>query len=95
MPPKMARTPGTRGKELEPKPGDGPGTLDWKTRMQSDGGKAAYKERASTSETANADLRCHRGLKQMAVRGIPKVRCVAVWCALAYNVMHFAKALMS
>jgi hypothetical protein len=31
----------------------------------------------------------------MAVRGIPKVRCVAVWCALAYNAMHFAKALLS
>jgi transposase len=95
MPPKTARTPGTRGKELEPKPGDTPAILDWKARMRSDDGKAAYKERASTSETANADLRCHRGLQQMAVRGIPKVRCVAVWCALAYNVMHFAKALMS
>jgi hypothetical protein len=95
MPPQMARTPGTRGKELEPEPGDSAGILDWKARMRSDAGKATYKHRASTSETANADLRCHRGLQQMAVRGIPKVRCVAVWCALAYNVMHFAKALLS
>jgi hypothetical protein len=31
----------------------------------------------------------------MAVRGIPEVRRVAVWCAPAYNAMHFAKALPS
>jgi hypothetical protein len=102
MPPKTARTPGTRGKEPEPKPGDTPAVLDWPfdcaqgvARMRSDDGKEAYKERASTSETVNADLRCQRGLKQMPVRGIPKIKTISLWCALAYNVMHFAGALLS
>jgi hypothetical protein len=27
------------------------------------------------------------------VRGLAKARCVALWCALAYNVMHFATVL--
>jgi len=94
MPPKSARTPGTRGKELEPKPGDSEAILAWKQRMRSEAGKHIYKERASTSETVNADLRTHRGLTQLTIRGLPKARCVALWCAMAYNVMHFAAKLL-
>jgi transposase len=95
MPPKTARSPGNRGKELLPKPGDSEAILAWKARMISESGKDIYKQRASTSETVNADLRCHRGLEQMTVRGLSKAKCVALWCALAYNVMHFAAALLS
>jgi hypothetical protein len=29
----------------------------------------------------------------MLVRGLNKVRCVALWSALAYNLVHFAAAL--
>jgi hypothetical protein len=29
------------------------------------------------------------------VRGLRKARCVALWCALAYNVMHFSAALLN
>jgi transposase len=94
MPPKPARSQTNRGKELEPKPGDSQAVLAWKARMSSDAGQAIYKQRASTSETVNADLRRHRGLVQLTVRGLPKARCVALWCALAYNVMHFAAALL-
>ena len=94
MPPKPARAPGNRGRELEPKPGDSEAVLAWKARMNSEAGKQIYKQRAATSETVNADLRRHRGLGQLTVRGLPKARCVALWCALAYNVMHFAAALL-
>ena len=52
-------------------------------------------ERAATRETINADLRSYRGLAQMTVRGLNKAKCVALWCALAYNLMHFAAALLS
>ena len=52
-----------------------------------------YKERAATSETVNADLKTHRGLARLTVRGLDKVTCVALWSALAYNVLHFAAAL--
>ena len=63
--------------------------------MGSAEGKEIYKQRASTSETVNADLRCHRGLVPMTVRGLKKARCVVLWCALAYNRMHFGAALLT
>jgi hypothetical protein len=60
--------------------------------MASAEGKEIYKQRAVTSETVNADLRTYRGL---TVRGLAKARCVALWCALAHNLMHFAAVLLS
>jgi hypothetical protein len=95
VPPKPARNPGRRGRELEPRRGDSEAVRAWKERMSSAEGKAIYKERTSTSETVNADLRCHRGLASLTVRGLKKVRCVVLWCALAYNVMHFGAALLT
>ena len=74
---------------------DPPGVAAWRQRMDSEEGKAIYKLRGSTSETVNADLKSFRGLHAFTVRGLSKVRCVALWSALAYNVMHFAKALMT
>ena len=62
--------------------------------MASNEGKEIYKQRAATSETVNADLRTHRGLTQMTIRGTAKMRCVALWCALAYNIFHFAQNLL-
>jgi hypothetical protein len=58
-------------------------------------GKEIYKQRAATGETVNADLRTYRGLSQLTVRGLAKARCVALWCALDYNLMHFAAVLLS
>jgi transposase len=95
VPPKPARNPFRQGHELEPKPGDSEAVLDWKQRMTSEQGKEIYKLRAATSETINADLRTYRGLRPMTVRGLQKAKCVALWCALAYNLMHFAKHLLS
>jgi transposase len=95
VPPKPARGARNQGRELEPKPGDSEAVLAWKQRMATEEGKEIYKERAATSETVNADLRSYRGLTQLTVRGLEKIRCVALWCALAYNVMHFAHALLS
>lgn len=94
VPPKPARSAGKRGRELEPASGDSPAVLAWKQRMASEEGKEIYKERAATIETANADLKSYRGLTQITVRGLAKAQCVALWCALAYNVMHFAHVLL-
>ncbi len=82
----FARTPGKRA---------GPGVRAWRQRMESPEGRKLYQQRAATSETVNADLKTHRGLKGFAVRGLAKVRCVTLWSALAYNVLHFAEVLMS
>jgi transposase len=94
VPPKPARNPQRRGQELEPKPGDSEAVRAWKRRMSSAEGKQIYQQRAATSERVNADLRTFRGLGRILVRGLAKARCIALWCALAYNVMHFAKYLV-
>lgn len=95
LPPKVARLEVNRGKELEPKKGDSPAILRWKKRMASEEGKEIYKERAATSETVNADLRTYRGLSQITVRGTDKIKCAVLWCALAYNIFHFAQNLLA
>jgi transposase len=94
VPPKPPRNPELRASQYEPRPTDSAVIADWRVRMGSVQGKEIYKQRASTSETANADLRTCRGLNRLLVRGLPKAKCVALWCALAYNVMHFAAALV-
>jgi transposase len=95
VPPKPPRNKQERGSEYEPRPGESQVIKDWRERMGSDEGQEIYKQRASTSETVNGDLRTHRGMGRMLVRGLKKAKCVALWCALAYNVMHFAEALIT
>jgi transposase len=94
VPPKPARNLRRRGRELEPKAGDSEAVRAWKRRMASAEGKEIYRQRAASSETVNADLRSYRGLTPLTVRGLAKAKCVALWCALAYNVMHFGAALL-
>jgi transposase len=76
-----------------PREGDSEAAAAWRERMNGEAAKAIYKDRAATSETINADLRTFRGMSPLSVRGIAKATCVALWSALAYNVMRFASAL--
>lgn len=94
VPPKPAKNKKKRGQELEVKAGDSEAVREWKKRMASEEGKKIYQQRGATSETVNGDLRTYRGLTQILVRGLAKSRCVALWCALAYNVMHFGAKLL-
>jgi transposase len=66
---------------------------DWRSRMNTEQAQEIYQQRASTSETINADARTYRGMSPLSVRGIAKATCVALWSALAYNLLHFAWAL--
>lgn len=77
-----------------PKPGDSEHVAAWRARMDSEQAQRIYLERASTSETVNADVRAWRGLDRLMVRGLNKARCVALWSVLAYNLMHFSAALL-
>lgn len=74
--------------------GDSPAVAAWRERMGSAEGQRIYRERASTCETINGDLRTYRGLGRLLVRGLSKVRSLALWSALAYNVLHFGGALV-
>jgi transposase len=93
VPPKVPKDPKKRQSPYDPRPTDSPVLVAWRQRMGSEEGQAIYKLRAATSETVNADLKCYRGLHQLTVRGLAKIRCVALWSALAYNLLHFASAL--
>lgn len=70
-----------------PKPNDSPAVAAWRERMGSDEAKAIYKEQAATAECVNAQAR-NRGLIQLRVRGRLKAKAIALWYALAHNVMR-------
>ena len=46
--------------------------------------KKIYKERAATAECVNAQAR-NRGLRLLLVRGLEKVKSIAMWFAIAHN----------
>lgn len=79
----------------QPRKGDSQAVAAWRQRMGTAEAKRGYKDRASTIETVNAELKTERGLERFRVRGLSKVRCVALWSVLAYNVMHFGWQMMA
>jgi transposase len=95
VPPTVPRDPEKLDTRYDAKPTDSSAQAAWRARMGTDEAKTIYKERASTVETANADLKVRRGLQQLVVRGIEKIKCVALWSALAYNLLHFGGSLIN
>ena len=95
VPPTVPRDPEKLDTRYDPKPTDSPAQAAWRMRMGTDEAKTIYKERASTVETTNADLKVRRGLQQLVVRGIGKIKCAALWSALAYNILHFGGSLIA
>lgn len=57
----------------------------WRKRMKADEAKAIYKDRAASAECVNAQAR-NRGLIRLLVRGLKKVKAIALWYAIAHNV---------
>lgn len=84
MKPSKPRTAGSR-----PRHKDTPAQAAWRTRMERDEAKRIYRDRVATAETVNADLRCWRGLDRIRVRGQSKVRTVATWAAVTYNMLRW------
>lgn len=74
-----------------PRDDDGPGLAAWRRRMKSAAGKAVYKTRA-VAECIHARFRQWK-LHQFTVRGPIKVRTVALWHALANNVLRMPSLL--
>jgi transposase len=70
-----------------PRDDDSPAVAEWRQRMAGDEAKAIYRQRASTAECVNALAR-NRGLQRFLVRGLQKVKAVALWYALAHNLMR-------
>ena len=72
---------------------DSAGVAAWRRRMTTPAAKKIYHQRAATAETVNGEVRTYRGLGRFLVRGLSKVRCAALWAALAYNLVHFGEQL--
>lgn len=70
---------------------DGPGVVAWRRRMGSERALEIYKDRGATAERTNADLKTWRGLDSLPVRGLGKVLCLALWSALAFNLMRWVE----
>lgn len=72
---------------FEPRPGDSPAVASWRTRMKTDDAKRIYVQRGVLAERTNADLKTHRGLDRLNVRGLEKVKAVVLLAAITFNVM--------
>ena len=82
-----APVPKPKKKEVDrhaPHPGDSAEVAEWRQRMATDEAKAIYKQRAATAECVNAQAR-NRGLVRLLVRGVQKVKAIALWFATVHN----------
>src|SRR5262249_13509518 len=91
VPAPQSRKPGVN--PYAPKPTDSPAVAQWRQRMGTPAARQVYKQRSSTIETINGELKTQRGLGRVLVRGLRKVQCLALWSALAYNAVHFGAIL--
>ncbi|MBI2912095.1 MAG: IS1182 family transposase [Chloroflexi bacterium] len=78
----------------QPLPTDSPVVGSWRERMGTGEVKETYKLRASTIELINAQARGWHGLTQLPVRGLAKVRCIALWIAIAHNLLVGLRSLL-
>lgn len=62
-------------------------TYAFRQRMATEEAKARYKQRPAIAEFPNAECR-NRGLYQFRVRGLEKVKAVALWHGLTFNLMR-------
>ena len=72
------------------KKSDTDATARWRARMGTPEAKTIYKQRASTAEWVNAQVR-NRGMYGVTVRGLKKVLAVTLWQALAHNMGRMKK----
>jgi transposase len=70
-----------------PRATDSAAVAAWRQRMASAEAQAIYKDRAATAECVNALAR-NRGLRQLLVRGVAKVKAIALWYAIAHNLLR-------
>ena len=66
---------------------DSVAVAEWRQRMATEEAQTIYKDRAATAECVNALAR-NRGLRQLLVRGLTKVKAIALWFAIAHNLMR-------
>lgn len=75
-----------------PKRDDTPVVAAWRTRMGTEHAKRVYVQRGVLAERTNADLRVHRGLDRLNVRGLVKVKAVVLLAAISFNILRLLSA---
>ncbi len=73
----------------QPRYEDSPEVVRWRQRMATEEAKAVYRQRGSTAEWVNAQVRQH-GVSQFAVRGLVKVTTVMLLVAVAHNLLRWS-----
>ena len=81
---------GKGGQKATPKPGTKSGVIAWRERMETRGGQAIYRHRASTAECVNAQSRMKYGVQRFTVRGVTNVTCIALLLAVTHNLLRWA-----
>lgn len=79
-----------REKGVDPharQPRDTDESFAFRERMATDAAKELYQKRPSIAEFPNAEFR-NRGLRQFLVRGLEKVKSIALWHALSFNFLR-------
>jgi transposase len=71
-----------------PRAGDSAPVAAWRERMGTDQAKEIYKDRAATAEWVNATVKCKQEFA-VRVRGLGKVRQLALLAALTHNVLRW------
>ena len=61
----------------------------WRERMATEEGKRVYRDRCSTAEWVNAQLRERHGVRQFKVRGLVRVTAVMLLVAIAHNLLRW------
>jgi len=87
----FAPTPKPKNGDVDryaPKRGDSPTIAAWRVRMGTEDAKRVYVQRGVLAERTNADLRVHRGLDRLNVRGLAKVKAVVLLAALSFNILR-------
>jgi transposase len=80
-----------KGKDpYAPHKGDSSAMIAHRARMKEEGSKAIYQLRCQTAEWVNAQAR-NRGLYNVRVRGVERVRAVVLLMALAHNLLQAAR----
>lgn len=69
------------------RPGDNAAMVRFRQRMKTDEAQAIYRQRSSIAEYPNAECR-NRGFTQLRVRGGLNAKAIALWYALAFNLMR-------
>ena len=81
---------GGKKNAYEPHAGEDSELAEWRVRMGTKDAKETYKDRASTSELANAGLR-NRGMNQLKVRSLNGAQSVLCLHTLTHNILRAVK----